>query len=159
MGAFADVFKVRSNADGMQYAIKKNRRQFRGKRDRDRAMAQVRIMQTLQTSVAQQEDKAKSSYCLYLLFFIRAWQEDGYFFCQTELCCRDTCRQLMDSLTINWNIAKAAYPSILRNLPTPNGISPGSSDPAGRLVPERTIWKICHDVCAGLSHIHSQGLV
>ena len=165
-GAFADVYKVRSKADGLHYAIKRNRRQFRGKRDRDRAMAEVRVMQRLQTCSALQSSQGdgekgvtKSSYCLFLLFFIRAWQEDGYFFCQTELCCRDTCRQLMDSLTINWNIAKAAYPSILRNLPTPNRISPGSSDTAGRLVPEPTIWKICHDVCAGLSHIHSQGLV
>ena len=158
-GAFADVFKVRSNADGMQYAIKKNRRQFRGKRDRDRAMAQVRIMQTLQTSVAQKEDKAKSSYCLYLLFFIRAWQEDGYFFCQTELCSRDTCRQLVESLTSNWGIAKNAYPSLLRNLPSPQGAYLGSADAGGRLVPEPTIWKICHDVCAGLSHLHSCGMV
>ena len=163
-GAFADVYKVRSKADGLHYAIKRNRRQFRGKRDRERALAEVRVMQRLQTCSALQGDAekgaTKSSYCLFLLFFIRAWQEDGYFFCQTELCCRDTCRQLMDSLTVNWNVAKAAYPSILRHLPTPNGIiSSGSSDTAGRLVPEPTIWKICHDVCAGLSHIHSQGLV
>ena len=163
-GAFADVYKVRSKADGLHYAIKRNRRQFRGKRDRERALAEVRVMQRLQTCSALQNDAekgaTKSSYCLFLLFFIRAWQEDGYFFCQTELCCRDTCRQLMDSLSTNWNVAKAAYPSILRHLPTPNGIiSPGSSDTAGRLVPESTIWKICHDVCAGLSHIHSQGLV
>jgi serine/threonine protein kinase len=29
----------------------------------------------------------------------------------------------------------------------------------GRLIPEATIWKIVHDVSAGLSHIHSCGIV
>jgi hypothetical protein len=34
-GTFADVYKVRSKVDGRLYAIKRNRRQFRGKRDRE----------------------------------------------------------------------------------------------------------------------------
>jgi serine/threonine protein kinase len=33
----------------------------------------------------------------------------------------------------------------------------GESD--GHLIPESTVWKICHDVAAGLSHIHSHGIV
>jgi len=161
-GAFADVYKVRWKADGKLYAVKRNRRQFRGKRDRDRALEEVRVMQGLQaTSAALQNGEksfSKSTYC-YLLLFIRAWQEDGYFFCQTELCSRHTCRQLMESLSRDWKFAKIAYPSVARNLPCPTGISPGGADAFGRLVPEPTIWKICHDVCAGLSHIHANGLV
>ena len=43
-GAFADVYMVRSRLDGQNYAVKRNRRQFRGKRDRDFAMAEVRTI-------------------------------------------------------------------------------------------------------------------
>jgi serine/threonine protein kinase len=164
-GAFADVYKVRSTSDDRLYAVKRNRRQFRGKRDRDMALGEVQSMQRLQKDCAETGGSTsisseKSSYCLYLLFFYRAWQEDGYFFCQTKLCCRDTCRELVDSLRFLWNSAKTKYPSLLRNLPAPEGIEPGSDlDVSGRLVPNTTVWKICHDISAGLSHIHSHGLV
>jgi membrane-associated tyrosine/threonine-specific cdc2-inhibitory kinase len=164
-GTFGDVYKVRSVRDNRLYAVKRNRRQFRGKRDRDMALAEVQSMQRLQSVCAETGVNApgsseKSSYCLYLLFFYRAWQEDGYFLCQTELCCRDTCRELLDSLRFFWNSAKNKYPSLLRNLPAPDNIMPGSDkDAAGRLVPNMTVWKICHDTAAGLSHIHSHGLV
>jgi serine/threonine protein kinase len=162
-GTFADVYKVRSKVDQRLYAVKRNRRQFRGKRDRDQALGEVRHMQRLQSvcvaTVDAKEDKEKSSYSLYLLFFYQAWQEEGHFFCQTELCCRDTCRELMDSLRSHWMVAKTRYPCI-RQLPLLDSITAGSeADAAGRLVPEQTIWKICHDLSAGLSHIHSHGLV
>jgi serine/threonine protein kinase len=162
-GTFADVYKVRSKVDQRLYAVKRNRRQFRGKRDRDQALAEVRHMQRLQSVFAATSDakehKEKSSYSLYLLFFYQAWQEEGHFFCLTELCCRDTCRELMDSLRSQWLVAKTRYPSV-RRLPVIDGnVSGGEADLAGRLVPEKTIWKICHDLAAGLSHIHSHGLV
>ncbi|KAL7562192.1 hypothetical protein ACA910_013450 [Epithemia clementina (nom. ined.)] len=155
-GTFADVYKVRSRKDGKLYAVKKHRRQFRGRRDREITMAEVRHMQRLQSST---KNSVKSSYCLYLLFFYQAWQEDGHFFCQTELCCRDTCREFMDALRLNWATSRTRYPC-LRRIPAPLGIAAGSDqDIIGRLVPEPTIWKICHDISAGLSHIHSHGLV
>jgi len=155
-GTFADVYKVRSKKDGHLYAVKKHRRQFRGRRDREMTMAEVRHMQRLQST---KSNNAKSSYCLYLLFFYQAWQEEGHFFCQTELCCRDTCREFMDSLRLNWVTSRSRYPS-LRQLPAPLGIAAGSDqDIIGRMVPERTVWKICHDISAGLSHMHSHGLV
>ena len=156
-GAFADVYKVRSTKDLKLYAVKRNRRHFRGKRDRDNALAEVRSMQRLQK---QDRDQKVPQYLRYLLFFYRAWQEDGHFFCQTELCCRDTCREMMDSLSIEWNLARNRYPSLLRSLPPPEGVvAGGSCDVSGRLVPDMTVWKICHDICAGLSHIRSRGLV
>jgi serine/threonine protein kinase len=44
-------------------------------------------------------------------------------------------------------------------LKAPNGVRPGSElDDLGRIVPDMTIWKICHDVAAGLSHIHAHGI-
>ncbi|CAB9520720.1 associated tyrosine- and threonine-specific cdc2-inhibitory kinase [Seminavis robusta] len=160
-GAFADVYKVRSKFDGKLYAVKRNRRHFRGKRDRELALAEVRSMQRLQqhaNSPQEQEKIIKSLH--YLLFFYRAWQEDGHFFCQTELCCRDTCRELMDCMSIHWAHTKNKYPSLQRHLPTPVGVVAGGPfDVGGRLIPNMTVWKICHDICAGLSHIHSRGIV
>jgi membrane-associated tyrosine/threonine-specific cdc2-inhibitory kinase len=157
-GAFGDVYKVRSKMDCQLYAVKRNRRQFRGKRDRDMAMAEVRTMQKLQSVCASTVNKKKSSFSLYLLFFYRAWQEEGFFYCQTELCCRDTCRELMDSLRSKWPSAVAKYPSLTKHL---NGKQTTKIEnaPVGRLMPDMTVWKICHDVAAGLSHIHSHGIV
>jgi serine/threonine protein kinase len=122
-GAFADVYKVRFKGDGQLYAVKRNRRQFRGRRDRDLAMTEALVMQSLQAS-------ARTIYSDYVLFFYRAWQEEGYFYCQTELCCRDTCRELLLRIA-----RKEQY------------------------LPNTSLWKICHDVAAGLVHIHSHGIV
>jgi len=175
-GAFADVYKVRLKSDNNLYAVKRNRRQFRGKRDRDVALAEVQSMQRLQSVFAshntsgdkKNEEHFKSisseynrnCYSLYLLFFYRAWQDDGYFYSQTELCCRDTCREMLDSLRFLWNSAKKKYPSLVRKLPPPSGVQAGSQlDSFGRLVPNMSVWKICHDISAGLSHIHSHGIV
>lgn len=174
-GAFADVYKVRLKSDNRLYAVKRNRRQFRGKRDRDVALAEVQSMQRLQSVFAAHNSSEKKNenyfksisseynrncYSLYLLFFYRAWQEDGYFYSQTELCCRDTCREMLDSLRFLWNSSKKKYPSLARNLPPPTGVHAGSQlDSFGRLVPNMSVWKICHDISAGLSHIHSHGIV
>lgn len=178
-GAFADVYKVRLKSDNNLYAVKRNRRQFRGKRDRDVALAEVQSMQRLQSVFAshnnasgdnkKNEDRQfksiaseynRNCYSLYLLFFYRAWQEDGYFYSQTELCCRDTCREMLDSLRFLWNSAKKKYPSLVKKLPPPTGVQAGSQlDSFGRLVPNMSVWKICHDISAGLSHIHSHGIV
>ena len=166
-GTFADVYKVRLKSDNHLYAVKRNRRQFRGKRDRDMALAEVQSMQRLQSVFANTSDKnshnanlEKNCYSLYLLFFYRAWQEDGYFYSQTELCCRDTCREMLDSLRFLWNSAKTIYPSLVKNLPPPSGVQAGNQlDAFGRIVPNMTVWKICHDISAGLSHIHSHGIV
>ena len=160
-GAFADVYKARSKENNQYYALKKNRRQFRGRRDRDRALAEIRIMQRLQTLSDWKEgtERTKSSYCLYVLFFIRAWQEDGHLFCQTELCCRDTCHHLMLNMTSHWELASKIYPSLLLNLPGSEQKNVSFNEPIERLVPENTIWKICHDVACGLSHIHTHNIV
>jgi serine/threonine protein kinase len=132
-GTFADVYKVRSKTDGKLYAIKRNRRQFRGKRDREAALTEVRCLQQLQSKTPQSS---------YVLRFFQAWQEDGYFFCQTELCCRDTCRELIDSVRTNWEMARTRYPCLANN----------------RFFPIPTLFKILHDTVAGLAHIHKHGM-
>jgi|AntRauTorckE5430_2_1112549.scaffolds.fasta_scaffold01937_2 serine/threonine protein kinase len=158
-GAFANVYKAKCKSDGQFYAVKQNRRQFRGRRDRERALAEIRIMQRLQNASVsawrEGTEKSKSSYCLYLLFFIRAWQEDGYLFCQTELCCRDTCKHLMLSMTSHWNASSRTYPNIMED----EVMGGQKNEDVQRLVPGNTVWKICHDVACGLSHIHSHNIV
>mmetsp|Transcript_38242 Transcript_38242/g.80460 ORF Transcript_38242/g.80460 Transcript_38242/m.80460 type:complete len:1393 (+) Transcript_38242:345-4523(+) len=196
-GAFADVYKVRSKKDRKFYAIKRTRRQFRGVKDRERAMAEVHTMKRLQNALLSEAAAAaaaasssastsqskghaegsghhsKSNYGLYLLFFIRAWQEDGFFYCQTELCSRATCRHLWLSLSTDWERDVVRYPSL--ELCLTGGVSnevvqmgeeseqdtsvvaPQHSDQ--RLIPERAIWQICHDISRGLFHIHSYGMV
>jgi len=151
-GSFADVFKARLKSNGSLYAVKQNRRQFRGINDRERAMAEVRMIKRLQSPISTHES-SYNMHCPHVLHFIRAWQEDGHLFCQTELCCRDTCQQLMESLTTNWESSSKKYPSLVRNLPA------SCHDKCGHLIPEKTIWKIFHDVTAGLAHIHSHGIV
>lgn len=167
-GSFADVYKVRFKKDGRKYAVKRNRRQFRGKRDRNMALAEVQSMQRLQnicaethSTDAQDMVSERTSYSLYVLFFYRAWQEGGYFYNQTELCCRDTCREMLDSIRFLWSTARTRFPSLSRNLllvgpgaPVSTKGVPGTD----RLVPNLTVWKICHDISAGLSHIHSHNI-
>jgi serine/threonine protein kinase len=153
-GAFADVYKGRSKSDGHVYAIKRNRRQFRSRRDRDRTMVEVKIMQKLQDP---QGAGGKAS-CPYVLRFVRAWQQDGYFYSQTEICCRENCHDLISAWTCDWEASVKKYPSF-SNLLT-KASQEDSITPAGRpILPESSIWKICHDVVSGLMHIHLHGMV
>ena len=172
-GAFADVFKVKSKKDDAFYAIKRTRRQFRGVKDRERAMAEVNTMKRLQSAVlvesaavasqkSQQGDVAgeahsKTNYGLYLLFFIRAWQQDGFFYCQTELCSRATCRHLRLSLSTDWEKDVIKYPSLVLCLDSDAGTKKFRLQ--DRLIPEKAIWQMCHDISRGLFHIHSHGMV
>ncbi len=204
-GAFADVYKVRSRkGDRRLYAIKRTRRQFRGVKDRERAMAEVHTMKRLQSTLLSEatavaaasasslitsassshlkrsgsggnfptmgQHHSKSNYGLYLLFFIRAWQQDGFFYCQTELCSRANCRHLRLSISSEWGRDFIRYPSLRSCLlgkdPKDGVVSSlsveqdeGSPLRDIRLIPERAIWQIAHDISRGLFHIHSHGMV
>ncbi|KAL7472089.1 hypothetical protein ACHAXS_012445 [Conticribra weissflogii] len=161
-GAFADVYKVRSKRDNRLYAIKRSHRQFRGVKDRQLAMAEVQTMQRLQSASASSDSSGghvKNNYGLYLLFFIRAWQEDGYLYCQTELCSRATCRHLRLSLTSEWERDVERFPSLKACTIEIDDPSEGILQPLQRILPERSIWQICHDIARGLNHIHSHGMV
>jgi len=177
-GAFADVYKVRSKKDQRMFAIKRTRRQFRGVKDRAIAMSEVNTMKRLQSALLNEaastsqgksegsgKQSSRASYGLYLLFFIRAWQQDGFFYCQTELCSRATCRHLRLSLSSDWERDLLRYPSLELCIDAASEADPlqfkGGVDRsgAGRLVPETAIWQICHDVSRGLFHIHSHQMV
>ena len=177
-GAFADVYKVRSKKDQRMFAIKRTRRQFRGVKDRAIAMSEVNTMKRLQSALLNEaastsqgksegsgKQSSKASYGLYLLFFIRAWQQDGFFYCQTELCSRATCRHLRLSLSSDWERDLLRYPSLESCIDAASEGDPlqfnrgADSSDARRLVPETAIWQICHDVSRGLFHIHSHQMV
>lgn len=81
-GNFADVYQIRTS-DGATYALKYHRRAFRGHRDRSSAIREVQVMLQLKNHPN-------------VLQLHRAWQCDGHFLLQTELCCRATCRDLLD---------------------------------------------------------------
>lgn len=155
-GAFADVYKVQSKSDSKYYALKRNRRQFRGKRDRDLVLLEVQHMQRLQSATT-----VSSATNPYLLCFVQAWQQDGYFNCLTELCCRATCHDLIDSFRNQNNPFRKINPIFelfIQSLPLETSTL-SKFGQRERIIPETTIWKILHDVVSGLYHVHSHGLV
>lgn len=158
-GTFADVYKVQSKRDGKLYALKRSRKMFRGQRDRERALLEVRCMQRLQQGNSNNNNNKMTtpSDSLYLLFFFQAWQQDGHFFCLTELCCRSTCRDLIDDFRSQWDVVSASHGRPLTSI---DSLPLHDSSGGGvKLLPDETVWKICHDVASGLRHIHSHGLV
>jgi len=68
------------------------------------------------------------SLCPYLLHCYKAWQEDGYVYCQTELCSVGSCRWFMNAF---------------RNECIGHEASFATSESFGRMVPEDFIWKFC----------------
>jgi len=133
-GTFGDVFKARSllpSDVGQQkcYAVKKSRKQFRSKRDREWLLNEVRTMKMLGHS-HRKSSNSNSHHCEYIVQFIRAWQEDSYFYVQLDLVEKGTLKDLINDLVV-----------------------------AQRTVPEDALWHIMHDVASGLEHIHSCGMV
>jgi serine/threonine protein kinase len=91
-GSFSEVFKARQKKDGNIYAIKKSKRQFRSKRDRDRHLQEVKTYDELLS-----ETKHVAT-CPHIVKYFRAWQEDGYLYTQTELCERGNLKSLLEAL-------------------------------------------------------------
>lgn len=146
-GTFADVYKVRQVTPGSDpsvfFAVKKSKRQFKSKRDREWLMAEVRTMKL----VGQQ------SACAYVVPFIRAWQEDSYFYVQMGFAERGTLRELLVHLA-----TPSRRNSNNNNVNNINNIT-SSVATNGALVPDNTLWHVVHDVTAGLRHVHECGMV
>lgn len=120
-GAFAEVYLVRTRheADNIrQFAIKKIKRQFRSRKDRDWLLNEVKVMKKL------------GSKCNYIVEFIRAWQEDSYFYVQLGLASKGSLKDLQSAFVLS-----------------------------NKIFPDYTIWHILHDVVHGLHHIHNSGFV
>lgn len=82
-GGFSVVWKVRARGTGQLYAIKRSKREFRGRRDRDRCLLEARALQRLGEHPG-------------VLRFERAWQEEGHFCLQTELCELGTLKDFLE---------------------------------------------------------------
>ena len=86
-GTFSDCYRVMDKSDGKLYAVKKSKRQFRSRKDRDWLLNEVRAMKAL-----DQED------CAFVIHLVRAWQEGGYFYMQVELASRGTVKDFISDL-------------------------------------------------------------
>lgn len=82
-GGFSVVWKVRARRTGRLYAIKRSKREFRGRRDRDRCLWEARALKRLAEHPG-------------VLRFERAWQEEGHFCLQTELCELGTLKDFLE---------------------------------------------------------------
>jgi serine/threonine protein kinase len=91
-GSFADVYlacrkssKNSSSSDlPRRFAIKKNRKKFRGRGDREALLNEVYMMK-----------RAGTSYCPYIVHLVRAWQEDRFFYVQMDIAERGSLRDLL----------------------------------------------------------------
>ncbi|CAM9805692.1 unnamed protein product, partial [Ectocarpus fasciculatus] len=85
-GGFSVVWKVRAKGTGRLYAIKRSKREFRGRRDRDRCLLEAKALQRLGQHPG-------------VLRFERAWQEEGHFCLQTELCELGTLKDFLERVS------------------------------------------------------------
>ncbi|KAK9766780.1 mitosis inhibitor protein kinase swe1 [Basidiobolus ranarum] len=72
-GEFSDVYKVQELATSKFYAIKKNKYQFQGPRDRTRQLEEVEILWKVK----------HRGHCVQIE---NAWEQHGYLYIQLELC-------------------------------------------------------------------------
>jgi tRNA A-37 threonylcarbamoyl transferase component Bud32 len=121
-GAFSDVFKAKDRQNGMFYAVKRSKKRFKNKTERDRYLQEPRMYKKLTPSGMTK--------CQNVLEYYRAWQEEGYFYTQTELCSGGNLKNLLEQL----------------------------EDPTPAL-PESTVWYVIRQVATGLNRMHTLGLV
>jgi membrane-associated tyrosine/threonine-specific cdc2-inhibitory kinase len=81
-----EVFHVKDKYHGREYAVKRSRRIFNSKNDRTRYLEEVRAYQKLGPS------------CRQIVQYYRAWQEEGYFYLQTEYCQRGNLLEFVKSI-------------------------------------------------------------
>ncbi|KAK5905931.1 hypothetical protein CgunFtcFv8_001841 [Champsocephalus gunnari] len=72
-GSFGEVYKVKSNLDGRQYAVKRSAHRFRGNSERSRSTREAKNHERLCPHP-------------HILDFVAAWEECGRLYIQTELC-------------------------------------------------------------------------
>ncbi|KAG7393879.1 hypothetical protein PHYPSEUDO_000056 [Phytophthora pseudosyringae] len=76
-GVSAEVFKVRDRKGGALFAVKKSKQELRNDRERDLLTQEIAILENL-TSSRHNFDN--------IVRYYQAWQENGFFFLQMELC-------------------------------------------------------------------------
>lgn len=94
-GTFADVYLVRNkvsvstldNGALRYYAVKRSKRKFRSKKEREWLMAEVRTMKLI-----------GERNCPYVVPFVRAWQEDSHFYVQMGFAERGTLKDILSHI-------------------------------------------------------------
>ncbi|KAF4033427.1 Ribosomal protein L26 [Phytophthora infestans] len=105
-GVSAEVFKVRDPLSGALFAIKKSKQELRNDRERDVLAQEIIILDKL-TSSRHNFDS--------IVRYYQAWQENGFFFLQMELCEGGTLQEFIT--TRNREVLPEYYLwSILRNV-------------------------------------------
>ncbi|CAI5703274.1 unnamed protein product [Peronospora effusa] len=103
-GVSAEVFKVRDPKTGDFFAIKKSKQELRNKRERYLLTQEIVALEKLNASRHNFD---------HIVRYFQAWQEDGFFFLQMEVCEGGTLQEFMskrnrEALPENylWNIIR-----------------------------------------------------
>ena len=86
-GSFGEVWSVTHYRTNEYYALKKSNQTFRGSRDRQTFLREIRAMGTIAATCSNHPNIVK---------YERAWQDKGYFYIVMELCEEGTLRSLID---------------------------------------------------------------
>ncbi|KAG7400029.1 hypothetical protein PHYBOEH_007097 [Phytophthora boehmeriae] len=76
-GVSAEVFKVRDSTHNMLFAVKKSKQELRNDRERDLLTQEITILDKLKESPHNFD---------HIVRYYQAWQENGFFYLQMELC-------------------------------------------------------------------------
>lgn len=118
-GNFARVMRAVWKKNNQVYAIKMSKRKFKGDKDRANYLQEATTLQKLNS-------------CPYVVHFEGAWQEDGFFYVQTELCELGNLKDLTQALR---------------------------AEAVDGILPDSFCWKIAHDAAEGLHYIHMHDIV
>lgn len=116
-GAFSEVFEVKDKYTNEYYAVKKAKNQFKSKRDRAHYLEELQNVKEIGNNPN-------------IVKYYAAWQENGYFYCQMELCNVGTLRYLLDF-----------------------------SKKHMKIINDELVYHIVYQLINGLEHIHSKNYV
>jgi membrane-associated tyrosine/threonine-specific cdc2-inhibitory kinase len=85
-GQTSEVFKARRRRDGQLFAIKKSLKQLHSRKHREQFLGEIEASMS-----------STDGLCPSIIRYYRAWQDDGYFFLQTELCEKGNLKDLVRS--------------------------------------------------------------